>query len=493
AQLVSALPSSGYNPFMGEPPLLNQRPTYARLGVLAFICSLSMLTYLDRICIMQVQDNIQTDLRISKVQMGFVFSAFLIGYALFEVPGGWMGDRWGSRRVLIRIVLWWSFFTALTGSADQIAHWLFGSSVRRFNAYFGWGWDSAVLTVWLALGALITVRFLFGCGEAGAYPNMTRIVGAWFPFRERGLAQGGIWFSARIGGAIAPFVIVQLAALAGWRAAFWVLGFVGIFWCVFFWMLFRNTPEEDPRCNEAERDLIRSGPYSLQAHEAGLAHGATPWRKFLSSGTVRAMCVAAIGVNFGWYFYPTWQPLYFEEVYETSFDKSAIIVGLPFLCGAFGCLLGGRVSDQLIQWTGSRRWGRSLNGIVGFVGAGLCVLATGFVTAQWQAVVLLCLAFFINDIAIPPIWAVASDIGGKYAGTLSGFMNMMGGIGAIASPIVVSILLDKFLNFLEPMLKWRIAFTMLACSWFIAALAWLWIDATKRLDQDEEPAAPISS
>jgi MFS family permease len=198
-----------------------------------------------------------------------------------------------------------------------------------------------------------------------------------------------------------------------------------------------------------------------------------PWRLLLLTPTVLALCVASAAVCFGWYFYPTWQPQYLKDEFGISFADSEIISGLPFLCGAAGCLIGGRLSDWLVRRTGSRRWGRSLIGLVGFTGAGVCVLATGLATQPWQAVTLLCLAFFINDIAIPPIWAVCADIGGRYSGTLSGFVNMAGGVGSITSPILLPVLRQWF--------DWPTVFAVLAASWFIAALAWLGIDASKPL------------
>jgi MFS family permease len=440
-------------------------PTHVRFGVLGFACTLSLITYLDRVCIMRVSEAIRIDLDIDRVQMGLVFSAFLLGYALFEVPGGWMGDVWGTRRVITRIVLWWSAFTALTGFIWPFTIGGPGNPVLGLE----------VPVLFNSFLALLLVRFLFGCGEAGAYPNLARVVGGWFPFQERGLAQGAIWMSARLGGAIAPFVIGRLTVgFGGWRQAFWVLGAIGAVWCIFFVIYFRNKPEEHPACNAAERELIRGGPYSWKASEAGTAHGPVPWGVFFTSGSVLAMCVVSATVSFGWYFYPTWQPQYLKDSFGISFEDSELITGLPFLCGAAGCIIGGRFSDYLVRWTGSRRWGRSLMGVIGFSGAGVCVMSTGFVTEAWQAVTLLCLAFFINDIAIPPIWAVCADIGGKYSGTLSGVMNMSGGVGAIISPSLTPLLLRHF--------DWTTVFIVLASAWFIGAVAWLFIDAGKRLD-----------
>src|SRR5262249_19161850 len=195
--------------------------------VLGFACSLSLITYLDRVCISRVQEDIQHDLGINDFEMGLVFSAFLLGYTLFEVPGGWMGDIWGARRVLTRIVLWWTVFTALTGC------------IWYFTLDSGYELFLLGVTVPLlvnSLMALLLVRFLFGCGEAGAYPNLTRVVGTWFPFRERAFATGAIWMSARLGGALAPLLIGRVTTWLGLGQAvlgFWLIGAargVGFFW-----------------------------------------------------------------------------------------------------------------------------------------------------------------------------------------------------------------------------------------------------------------------
>ncbi len=338
--------------------------------MLGFACSLSLLTYLDRICIMRAKEDMQHDLGFSNNEMGWIFSAFIIGYALFEVPGGWMGDIWGSRRVITRIVLCWSLFTALTGCVWS----------------FSLGSGSLVLN---SLAALLLVRFLFGVGEAGAYPNLTRVVGSWFPFHERAFAQGNIWMCARLGGAFAPYFIGRLSAAPGWRQAFWVLGATGIAWCLVFRSWFRDTPEEKPECNAAERDLIRGttavpeacedasllstlpkeehapssesiqtesqitgfasrppqhpaedlfqeGPSSRAIEQrttpplVASGHAWPPWRCLVFSLTVWSMCAASCFVCFGWYFYPTWQPEYLKDVFGISYEGSELLTGAPF-------------------------------------------------------------------------------------------------------------------------------------------------------------------
>lgn len=447
---------------MGTPPRdPSPRPTRVRLGVLAFLCSLALLTYLDRACVMRVREPMQTELRLDDVQMGWVFSAFFYGYALLEMPAGWAGDRRGARRVLVRIVLWWSTFTALTGCVSYF------TPPESFNlSAYGYPLVST-------FGLLALVRFLFGAGEAGAFPNAARVTGVWFPPRERGTAQGAVWMFARLGGAVAPPVTGFLADALGWRRAFWALGCLGLAWAVAFFLWFRDRPEEMPACNEAERERIRAG---RPAGTAPAAHDWPPLRLLLTSMSALAMCLAAFAVCFLWSFYITWQPKYYEDAFGMKAGESQWLTGLPYLCGATGALTGGWLSDYLVRRTGSRRRGRAAVGMAGFCGAGLCVLATCLATQPWQAATLLCLAFFINDLAIPTIWAASADIGGRFVGTLSGMMNMVGNIGAAISPVLIPVVLRK-LEFLPAAVRWEYVFAGMAASWFVAAAAWLFIDA----------------
>jgi ACS family glucarate transporter-like MFS transporter len=445
------------------------RPSRARFGVLGFACSLSLITYLDRICIMRARADVQHDLGFSTTQMGWVFAAFSLGYMLFEVPGGMMGDAWGPRRVLTRIVLCWSFFTAMTGCV--------------------WAWNVGGFS--LGLVALLLVRFLFGVGEAGAYPTLTRVTSDWFPTSERAAAQGAIWWSARVGGAVAPLVLGRIAVALGWRQAFYVLGVIGLAWAWLFWRWFRDRPAQHPACNEAERRLIEAGSPPREGHAHPIPTFADVRPALL---TVVAACWASFWVCFGWYFYPTWQPAYLEEVhgFKPTGWASEVLSGLPFLCGAFGALGGGALSDRLVRRIGPR-WGRSLIGLVGFSGAGACVLATGFVPTAWAAVTLLCLAFLINDLAIPVLWAVCADVGGRFAGSLSGLMNMIGAVGAILCPLLIPYV-NEWLksSFATPDLRWRVIFAGLAGAWGLAAAAWLFIDASRRMGHPSVNSDPSS-
>ena len=182
-----------------------------RYAVLALVCSLSLVSYLDRVGISGGAPFIVSDLGLTPVQMGFVFSAFTLAYASFEIPSGWLGDTIGPRKVITRIVLWWSAFTTLTGLVHHFA-------------------------------TLLTVRFLFGAGEAGTYPNATKVLSRWMPTVERGFGQGMVWMSGRLGGAFAPALVVFMIARMGWRPTFWIFGVVGVAWAAFFWCWFRDRP-----------------------------------------------------------------------------------------------------------------------------------------------------------------------------------------------------------------------------------------------------------
>jgi MFS family permease len=507
---------------MGDPKDLHTllRPTRVRFGVLGFACTLSLITYLDRICIMRSRTDIERDLGFSDYQMGWIFGAFTTGYTLFEVLAGYMGDKWGSRRIITRIVLWWSAFTALTGSVVYFSY-----DTGRTLSLGPW----TIPLVFDAFMLMLLVRFLFGAGEAGAYPNLTRVVSDWFPARERASAQGAIWMSARLGGFLAPLVIGRLTVWLGWRQAFWVLGAVGLAWAMCFFQWFRSKPDTHPGCNAAERDLIQGRPSLVvgdaprvqASDQVTLAEdrlhsspsGAVGWLtdrdesqvsvpldrirhegsghawpgvgRLASSLTLWAVASAAFWVCFGWYFYITWQPRYLEEVHGYRADgwESEVLTGLPFLCGAVGALIGGRLSDRLLPRLGPR-WGRSAIGLVGFGAAAFCVLGAAFAISAWQVVALLCLASLVNDLAIPVIWAVSADVGGRFAGTVAAVMNTVGGVGAVLSPLLI----PRALNWLSAShsvhRSWQLVLVGLSGAWFLAAASWLFIDASKQLPQE---------
>jgi MFS family permease len=395
-----------------KPALSLEQPTLVRYKVLAWMCALSMITYIDRVCIKQVQEPMQNELGITPSQFAWVFSAFGLAYALFEVPSGWLGDVFGARVTLVRIVLWWSVFTALTGLIWPVPGWpLF------------------------AFAALLTVRFLFGMGEAGAYPNTARALRGWFPYSRRGLAQGLLWMFGRWGGAVAPLLIGVLALWFGWRGAFLVFALMGVAWVIGFWLWYRDTPRQHPSVNEAERQLI----------EASAADSAKPaplsWRAMLRSPTLWCLCGMYFCSNAGWCFFITWDVNYHKQVLGLSGSDLQLASGAPLFFGGIACLLGGFLTDRQVRVWG-RRWGRTLQGFAAYFLGGIFFFVALAVGARHAllTVAALCLASFLKDFAMAASWSTCIDIGHRYSGTVAGFMNMVGNLGTFFTPPIVAAL-----------------------------------------------------
>jgi len=466
------------------------RPTRYRILVLAVLCSLAFLTYLDRICIMRAQGNIVRDLRFEELtpadeqslreqgleragearaklgkdratrRMSWVFSAFVFGYLLFEVPAGWLGDRCGARSVIVRIVLWWSIFTALTGGVT----WITGFFSKTPGP-----------EQWVMV--LVVVRFLFGAGEAGAYPNIARALGRWFPFRERATAQSFIWFSSRLGGALAPMIIGGLMSLGGgWEQAFWILGLCGIVWAVFFFVWFRDKPEDKPQVNEGERELIRAS-----ATGAGSIYDDAPaepmrWAALVSPN-VLALCVVSFSVSFCFYFYITFLPKYLKDQFNVDYQQSQLVSGLPLALGAIACLVGGFLSDYAICKSGNKRWGRSVVPIIAWALAAACAFAVPRFNSALAVMILLVVGFIFQDLGVPSMWSVPADIGGRFAGTLGGWMNMAGGVGGMLSPLVAAQMSIAH--------GWNSTFFVFGAVYLLGALAWVRVDASTPMGQSK--------
>ena len=403
-----------------------------RYGVMAFVCSLSVVTYLDRVCISGSAPYISADLGLTPVQMGLAFSAFAVAYALFEIPGGWLGDRIGPRKVITRIVVWWSIFTALTGLVHR-------------------------------LWSLIVVRFLFGAGEAGAYPNAAKIFSRWMPSVERGFATGMMWMFGRLGGAFAPGLVVFMLAHMGWRTTFWVFGVVGMVWAVFFWFWFRDTPQEKTGVNAAELEFIRGGQGSAaERHD----HALVPWGFLVRSGNLWAICWMYFCMCYGWYFYITWLPTYLK-----GRGVSMTYSGLPLFFGAIGSVLGGLLTDYVVKKTGNLK-NRRYIGFTGFFLGSLCMLGSVWVKDPLSAVVTIAMASFFGDLTLASCWAVCMDVGHELAGTVSGCMNMWGNLAGFVFPTVTAYLVQTFG-------RWDVPIIVSSAIFFLGALLWLRIDPTR--------------
>ncbi len=495
------------------------KPTNVRYGVLGFACVLSMVTYLDRVCFGTVAPFVQSEFGLKSEDMGWIFGAFTLAYATFEVPTGWLGDVFGPRKTLIRIVLWWSAFTALTGLI----------------------FPTPSLPV-LAFYAMLAVRFLFGVGEAGAYPNIARAFHNWFPFNERGFAKGTVWMAGRLAGGVTPFIVLALLyethsadkvaihTETHWRHIFWVFGIIGIVWCISFWLWFRDRPEEHPQVNDAEVALIHFGdathnprtaaaplagaiqaglpavtprvtsisegepplpkPPAAPAHAEGRLQ--VPWGKLIRSPNLWLICMMYFCASYGWYFNITYLPGFIKERMEigdkwtSSWWQYSLMAGLPLLFGSLACIVGGFMTDSFIKRTGNRKWGRRLFGVGGH---GLCavfyflgMLVMGFEN-PWPFVLLIATATFWNDMTMGAAWASCIDIGRRYSGIVSGCMNTIGNLGGFTANICTGYILKYYAADIKH--AWVVNFLIFTGVYVIAAFLWMGFDATKPIDEGD--------
>lgn len=407
-----------------------------------FAVTLAVITYIDRICISQAAPEIMRDLNLTDVQMGYAFGAFFLAYGLFEIPGGWLGDRMGPRRILTRVVIMWSFFTAATG----------------------WVWN---------LVSLLFTRFWFGAGEAGCFPNLTKVFTTWLPSDERTRAQGVMWWSARWGGAFTPLLVVWVLSFMSWRNAFVFFGTLGILWAIIFRWWYRDKPSEHRGVNAAELELLR------EAEKNASAHGNIPWRKFFSHRTVWLLSVQYFCLAYGWHFYITWLPKYLQEARELTIGKSAFLAGFPLFFGGLACLFGGVISTHVARKLGSTAKARRLLAYIGFMGSAAMLLISIQIHDPVLAMISMGLASFANDLTMPGSWSACMDVGGRYAGTLSGTMNMMASFAGSIAPVVIAYILQYSDR------NWVLTFWVSACIYVIGGLCWIFIDPVTPLDLEE--------
>ncbi len=432
-------------------PTADQTPaSRVRYFVLAAGCGLAFLAYLHRQGLVSGGPVIQKSLDLNPAHMGFLQGAFLIGYGLFQVPCGLMGDRLGARHVLTILVVGWSLLTGITA----------------LTAYMPPHYE-------LPTVFLLATRFLFGGFQAGFFPVWARVMTDWIPISERGTAQGTIWMFSRVGGAVAPYAFLGLYTLSGtWTIPFWVLGAVGIASSAAFWLWFRNRPEEMPAVDAAERQMIAS---SQQSHASRGAP--VQWSAIARSVNVWALCLMYGFVGFAGNFITNLLPIYLNDVRHVSDKVNAFITSAPLAVGIFSCVLGGVLSDWIARRWGSRKWGRRFNGAFGLAFAGAALMAVPWAQPIWLLAALLCTSFFFNDLNIGPAWAASAEVGERYAGTVSGAMNMTGNFAGAAGMI--------FAGFMIKHDHSGVLFLIFGCSYALAALCWFAVDVTKPIQFDQ--------
>jgi MFS transporter, ACS family, glucarate transporter len=469
------------------------KPTKARYWVVVFAVTLAVLSYIDRVAISQAAPVIQRDLGFTSTQMGAIFSAFAVAYAIFEIPGGWMGDWMGARKVLMRIVIWWSAFTAATGYM-----WSFGS--------------------------MYVCRFLFGAGEAGCFPNLTKAFSSWLPTTERVRAQGIMWMAARWGGAVTPPLVALTFAVMSWRMAFAAFGAIGIIWAVFFYRWFRDNPKDHKSVNQQELALIvhdnaavdhghglkadrKAVIIRLLLFSAATLFVATTYanqkaslpvvlafclvvavlplfvfltgdvrRKLIRSRTIWLLWAQYFFLSYPWYFYITWLPTFLRDRYPdmSDFDRS-ILAGFPLAFGGVGSIFCGFISAHVDRWSGSIARTRRIMACIGFAGASVMLAVSTTAKDAVLLMVLIGMASFFNDLVMPGAWAACMDVGGKYAGTVSGSMNMMGNLAGFVAPTVGGMMRDAHTD-------WSVFLLSMAGMYFLGVLCWPFIDPVTPLD-----------
>jgi MFS transporter, ACS family, glucarate transporter len=407
-----------------------------RHRVLFMLFLLSIITFLDRVCMNVVSKYVKADLHLNNQSFGYILGAFSLAYALFELPTGILGDRIGPRKILTRVVFWWSGFTALTGTA--------------FGFFY-----------------LLIVRFLFGVGEAGAYPNASIVISRWFPAVEVGRAQSVIWAAGRIGGALTPLLVIPLVHTFGWRYAFFILGVVGSAWAMVWYFWFRDNPAEHEGITPQEIEEIESA-----RRQAPVSHKIS-WQTIIRNPNIWILMLMCHLFFYASYFFTNWSSTYFQEGRHMSEDQAKNFVSLSYFLGAIGCVVGGFASDIFSKKFGLKL-GRRIVGVAGLGSSSICFLAAGITTNNETAGYLLALCVLLKDLTLPVAFAVCVDIGKRNSGTVTGAMNFAGQMGGFFITIIFGTIVQQTGNFNYPL------FLIAACL-IVASGLWFFIDPTKEI------------
>jgi len=416
-----------------------EKPTRFRWYILFMVSLMYLITYMDRVNISAAAPLIVKEFGFTKIQMGIIFSMFTWGYALFQVPGGWVGDKYGPRSVLATIVTYWSIMTAAT--AHCVGMISFG-----------------------------IVRFLFGIGEAGAFPTATRAMQMWYTRAERGIAQGITHSASRLGAAIVPPITVAIMAAWGWRAVFYIFGGVGALWSLLWYVTYRNMPEEHKKTNRAELAHIRGLDEKGNVKQLNLQKKpAVPWKVLLRHPNMWAIMFAYFTYVYCLWIFLSWLPSYLVDYRGFTLVKMGIFASLPLFAGVIGDTVGGWATDILLVKTGNTTFSRRVVAITGMLGTVVFMVPAALTSDAYTAVICLTASMFFLECTIGPSWAVPMDVGGEYSGTVSGMMNMAGNIGGALSPTVFGILVTY--------MSWVAPFIVSAVLLVIGAGIWLfWLD-----------------
>jgi len=400
------------------------KPTHTRYGVVGFALALAMIMYIQRVAISQAIVPISADLHLDKAETGAVLGAFGLSYALFEIPMGLLGDKLGVRWVLSQLVLIWSVFTALTGAA----------------------WN--LVSLWV-------VRFLFGAGEAGCFPNLTRMLSAWLPLSERVKAQAVMWAFGRWGGALAPPVAFFVIYHFGWRWGFVALALLGVAWVALFLPWFRNDPDEHKSVNKEELALLEGGR-ELVLHDHGV-----PWYRLLLQRDIFFLGLQYFGFSYTWYFYVTWLPTWLQQARGLNPSTAAAYAMIPLAAGGCGSIVSGFLPMSI-----PRKW----VAIFGFSATAVLVFIIPNVPSVGLAMVLMGIASFTSDLTMPISWNTCVEIGKQYTATVSSTMNMLGNFAGFVAPTVFGLILQNTGN------NWSVVMYTMAVAAVVSAVCWFFLE-----------------
>ena len=402
---------------------------------------LILVTYLDRTCIGLASVSIKSEFKLTDTQWGWVGSFFALAYALFEIPSGVLGDRIGQRKVLLRIVLWWSLFTALTGLTTGFV-------------------------------SLIIVRFLFGMGEAGAFPNSAGVISHWFPAKETARGLSALYIGSNAGAALAPLIVIPVMIAFGWRATFFVNTFLGVLWALVCFVWFRNNPSEMRKITEDEKHYIEKNR-RVKTHQLRF-----PWKRAFANSSFRALMTSFFCSQWGLYFFLFWLPAYLLEGRHFSESDEKWVVSSVFIAGIFGSVISGWLSDWLVKRKGLR-FGRRVIGATALGALAISFFVEAITTSNTVVVIALLIGYLIFSSNGLVATSVCIDIGCERAGTAAAIVNFFGQMGSFFLGIVFGKLVDYAHNF-------NLALYLLVFVLSIGSLSWLAVDPTQQLISEEE-------
>ncbi|HWI86395.1 MAG TPA: MFS transporter [Sphingomonas sp.] len=413
-----------------------------RLGLVLMLFVVSAIAFLDRTNISVAGVQMRQEYGIDKVHLGWVFSAFLVGYALFQVPAGWLAARWGPRRVLTFALLWWGVFTALTALVPPQAR-------------------NAILL-------LALVRFGLGIGESVVYPSGNQFIARWIPVQERGRANGWIFAGVGAGSGLTPPLITAIIAFGGWRASFYVCALIGCCAALCWFVLARDRPEDHPLVKADELAHIRAGLTMVEDNR----RVPVPWGTILSSRNVWALFLSYFAFGYVVWIFFSWFFIYLAEARHLDLKASAGYSMLPFLAMTVGCLAGGVINDRLSTRYGLY-WGRSILAVFSFIFTAIFLVLGSMVDSPLLAVLILAGGAGTIYLSQSSFWSVSADIAGRHTGVVSGFMNMGCQIGGAVTSSLTPWIATQF--------GWAAAFGTGATLVLVGAIAWLMVDSRRML------------